>query len=548
MRRSWGALLCAAAAAACAGGDGEAIDPALVRTVTRDDLVITVRERGELKAARDTRVASELEGRATLIDLIPEGSVVAAGDKVAELDTSAIEEKRALQAISVARAQAQLEQARKQVEIVEKELQAAERTAETRQRIAELRLEKFHGRARVRNGETGPADGTNAEMVARLSELIDADADDHAAQLKHARVLEGVHRILGGEQSLGLEMGEMANQILQQIDEIALARADLELASKTLYFSRKLEESGFITTSEREKDEIDYERQRAKQVLSWNNLLLLVGYTLPEKQLELELEVENARLELESVRASGDARRVQEAADLRSIEAEHALAVAQLENWNRQIEHGVLRAPAPGLVVYGRMDWDEPVYEGLEVRERQEVILLPDVSSMLVQLKVPEAQIGKLAVGQRASVRVDAFPSESFRGHVAEVATLPEASPSTQVLKLYLAKVAIDVDNTEGTLRPGMNATVTIEVGTLADALNVPLPSLERRGDVHYVWKLTPDGPVAARVELGGHDLTHVQVLAGLAEGDRFYLVRPPGAQLPASAPEAGAREAGSER
>ncbi len=529
--------LLVASLASCGQGGGEGVDPSLIRPVERGNLVITVRERGEIKAARDTRVSSELEGHATLIYLVPEGTVVAAGDRVAELDVSGIEEKRAQQGISVAKADATLEQARKAVEIAEKDLQAAARTAETRLQIARLRRDKFLGQQREPvAGEVETSAGTNEDMLDRLREVVAGESSESAARL--VRLPDRVAGILGAAANRGLEMGEMANQILQQIDQIRLARADLELAAQTLHYSQRLEARGFITTNELQRDQINHERQLAARTLAWNDLLLLVNYTLPESLISLELEVENAELNLESVRAANDARRVREAAELKSIEAEHALALAQLETWDRQIQNGVLRAPAPGLVVYARMDWDEPVYEGMEVRERQEVILLPDVSSMMVELKIPEAQIGRLEVGQRAAIKVDAFPSRSLSGRVTHVSRLPDTGPGSQLLKVYQAHMLIDGDNGEGELRPGMNGTVTIEVGTLEDVLKVPLPALERRGDTHYVWRDTPQGPVAAVVELGANNLTHVQVLAGLADGDRIYLVRPPGSELP-SDPEA---------
>lgn len=524
------------------------MDASLIRAAERGDLVMTVRERGEVKAARDTRVSSELEGHATLIYLIPEGSLVAAGERVAELDVSAIEEKRSLQAISVAKAEASLEQARKTMEVVEKELQAATRTAETRQQIARLRLHKFLGQERTPlDGSAEVEDGTNEEMLARLRELLEGEGPESALRLKHARLPEKLSGILGAESHRKLEMGEMANQVLQLIDEINIARADLELASQALFYSRKLEEKGFITSNELQRDQINHQRQLAAQTLGWNNLLLLVNYTLPESLIGLELEVENSALNLESVHAANDARRVREAAELRSIEAEYALAREQLENWDRQIQNGVLRAPAPGLAVYGRIDWDEPVYEGMDVRERQEVIILPDVTSMMVELKIPEAQIGRLADGQRATINVDAFPSHGFSGRVTQVSTLPDAGPSNQLLKVYKVQVLIDGENAERMLRPGMNSTVTIEIGTIEDSLNVPLPALDRRGDTHFIWKVTPQGPAAAVVELGGNNLTHVQILAGLAEGDLIYLVRPPGTQLPAAAEASPEESPGAE-
>jgi len=536
-------LLIALSLASCGGRGGEEVDPSLIHTVGRRDLIITVRERGELKAARDTRITSELEGRATLIYLIPEGTIVEAGEKVAELDVSAIAEKRALQAINVARAEATLEQARKTVEIVEKELQAAAKTAETRLQIAQLRLEKFQGHQRTEGEADGEASaGTNGEMVDRLRELLGSVGSDSTNAARHPRLLERVLEVLGSEESLRLEMGEMANQILQQIDEISLARADLELATETLFHSRNLEQKGFITTTELERDEINHKRQLSKQTVAWNNLGLLVNYTLPEDLISLELEVENAGLDVESVQAANEARRVREDAELKSIEAEYALAVEQLANCDQQIQNGILRAPAAGLVVYGRYDWDEPVYEGMSVRERQEVIILPDVSTMKVELKVPEAQIGRVATEQTATIGVEAFPNESFTGRITHVATLPDPAPRSRVLKVYVTEVLVDGDNSQGRLRPGMNCTVTIEIGTLRDVLNVPLPALERRGDTHFVWKVTPEGPAAAEVELGGNNLTHVQIVAGLVEGERIYLVRPPGAELPPSAEE-GPRE-----
>ena len=531
-----GALL-----AACGGADRTSDDPTLIHTVQRGDLSITVRERGELKAARDTRISSELEGRATLIYLIPEGSVVRGGEKVAELDVSATVEKRAQQGINVARAEAALEQARKNVEIVGKELRAAERTAETRLEIARLRLEKFIGQrygAAPSAGDTAePAAGTNEQMVARLGALLDSGVPASAAGASADRLLDRVLEILEPEENLRLEMGELANQVLLQIDAISLARSSLEMAAQTLFYSEKLAEKGFITSNELERDRLDHQRELSTQTVAWNNLFLLVNYTLPETLLTLRLEVENAELGVESTRAAGEARLVREEAELKSIEAEYELAREQLESWGRQIERGVLRAPGPGLVVYGRWDWDEPVYEGMEVRERQEVIILPDISSMVADIRVPESQIGKLAVGQRAALQVDAFPNRPYAGRVTHVSSLPEPARRSQAVKVYIASVLIEGGNEGGSLRPGMNATVTVETGTVVDGLILPMPALERKGEAHFVWKVTDAGPVAAPVELGAHSLTHVEVLAGLSEGDRVHLVRPPGALLPGAAP-----------
>jgi hypothetical protein len=78
-----------------------------------------------------------------------------------------------------------------------------------------------------------------------------------------------------------------------------------------------------------------------------------------------------------------------------------------------------------------------------------------------------------------------------------------------------------------------MNATVEIEVDTLRDVITIPLPALERSGERHYVWRVTPSGPVATLVTIGQNSLTHIEIVSGLTVGDRIHIVPPEGAKLP---------------
>ena len=527
-------LLTAALLLTSCGGNG-ANDRSQVQRVARDCLHITVRERGELQAARDTRVTSKVEGHSTLVFLIREGSVVKPGELLARLDSSALEEKRATQGILVAKAEAALEQARKNFEIMEKDLLAADRTAQSRLQIAEMRLEKFRGQPRSTLTDDSDRD-SNGEMLRKLRQLVvDEKEHDPLAETRYADLDDRVIEVLGGEASLSHGMGEAANQVLQLIDEISLAYGDLKLANETLVHSRKLAEREFITRNELDRDIINQRRHSSRMTVAWNNLQVLIRYTLPENRITLLQEIDNAQLGLASVRAAGEARRVREAAELKSSESEFQLAKERLVNCDRQIANTVMNAPGPGLVVYGRFDY-EPVQEGMDIREGQEVIVLPDVLSMLAEIKVPEAQIHKVAVGQPATVSVDAFPDRRFPAKVLRVSSLPDPAPRHQDIKVYRAAVQIDCDNSNGALRPGMNATVEIAVGQADGVLSVPLVAVKRRGDAYFVFKDTPSGPVAVPVEPGASNLTHVEIVKGLQEGDEVWLVPPAGHKLPAPA------------
>jgi HlyD family secretion protein len=527
---------------ACTGEGGTGEQQFDIHTVKRSDLRITVREQGEIQAARNTRVASQLEGSSTVIYLIPEGSVVEEGEKLAELDVSGITDKRATQAISVAKAAAALEQARKRFEIMERQLAAAEKAAHSRLTIAKMRQEKFTGKpAKARAATNGGfIAGTNREMETKLRKLLDSEfLVNAAAEVNYSDLTNEVIELMG-EEHLDLQMGDMANQILRQTDQISLARSDLELAKDTLSHSQNLFENDFITKNELQRDTIAYDRDLSKVTLAWNDLELLISYTLRESKISLAQDVENAELDLDSVKADNEATRVREEAELVSNDAEFELATERLDNWNRQIANAVIRAPTPGLVVYateggGMGRSREPVEEGMAVRERQALINLPDVTTMIAELKVHEAQISKVALTQPATIEIDAFPERLFTGHVSNVAALPDSGSmfTNQDLKVYKTRVTLDGHNEDRILRPGMTATVEIHIGVLKDVVNVPLPALKRQAEVQYVWKVTPEGPVATRVQLGLNNTTHVEIREGLEEGDRIYLAQPVGTELP---------------
>ena len=529
------AALLAATLSSCGDSTETGTDPSLIHTVKRGNLHVTVTERADIRAAKDTRVKSKVEGRATLKHLIREGSIVEKGQLVAELDASELEAKAQTEAISVARAEAAYDQAVKNNEIVESELEALDKTASSRLRIAEIRREKFIGKP-PKSERKIAKDGTNAAMLAKLDELIvEHQQSDPEAAERMADLPDAVREMLGTSRELQFEMGEMANQVLTQIDEINLARAEYELAAETLFHSRSLQAKNFITKNELERDIIASNRQRSKVTVAWNSLQILINYTLREQLITLDQEIENARLGLKSQRALADARRVREAAELRATKAQFDLGKEQLDNFRLQVKNARFVAPTPGLVVYGRYDWDEPVYEGMSVREGQDIVIIPDIRSMIARLRVHEAQIDQVAIGQRAKVTIDAFPGRVFGAKVEYVATLPEPTRRSTDTKVYEVRVMIDGNNPEGAIRPGMNGSVSIDVGVLHDVISVPVPAVKRRDETHYVWRIEGNEPVARKVVLGRNNLTHVEVLSGLEIGDRIRLVPPPGRELPMS-------------
>ena len=399
-----GLLAGAAALAACQGEDTTTASVVNTYTVSREDLPINIKEGGELVAVNETVVRSQLEGNATILSLIPEGTAVQKGDLLVELDVSGVEKELASQEIAVEKARNALEQAKTQQEILEKQLETTRTTAESQQKIAAMELQKMLGAA-----SAAATEGKNRDMIARLTELVTpqpeteipavANADNgdgkSTAERKSGEILTAnqtgsqsqrrpvdaaapagtlIQQVkpenyaglvdtaialleVPGDPSDPLErdMGEMANKILQQADQIRLAMAQLKVAEDTVFHSRRLAAKKFITRNELERDELDYQSQASKVTIAWNDLDLLINYTLERDLIELRQNLANAKLEVERVIASNDAERKNSQFDVTAKQKEFEVAQERLDVLRRQVDNAVIYSPGPGLVVYSRV-------------------------------------------------------------------------------------------------------------------------------------------------------------------------------------------------
>ena len=97
---------------------------------------------------------------------------------------------------------------------------------------------------------------------------------------------------------------------------------------------------------------------------------------------------------------------------------------------------------------------------------------LPISLDIWLRAYVPEADLGRLRLGQPARVTVDAFPARPFRGTVTEIASEAEFTPrnvQTRKERVNLVfRIKITLPNSEGVLKPGMPADAVIGAGAPA--------------------------------------------------------------------------------
>ncbi len=161
-------------------------------------------------------------------------------------------------------------------------------------------------------------------------------------------------------------------------------------------------------------------------------------------------------------------------ASLQSAKANVTQARASLNQNRVNLGHTVITAPVDGIVISRNVDVGQTVAASMSAPTL--FVIAKDLTRMQVEASVDEADIGRIQSGQPVTFTVDAYPRETFTGTVSQVRLQPVVQ---QNVVSYIT--VIDVPNPEKKLKPGMTATVTIEIARADDVLTVPNSALRFR-------------------------------------------------------------------
>ena len=325
--------------------------------VKRGPLKISVVERGALKAIDSVDLVSEVEGSTTVLWLIEEGVMVEPGDKVCELDTSDLVDRRVSQEIAVQNTEAAYVKAQQS-----------------------LAIQKSQNDSDIKRGER---------------ELAFAKAD-------LTKYIEG----------------DWPQQKQQAEEEIVIADEELTRARTKLEWSRKLFDKGFLEQTELDADTLAETRAVIRVNQTKRALQLLIDHDYPRQKAEFDADVDEKGRELERIKLQATARLVDFQANERTTKARFDLETEKLARLDSQIEKAVLVAPVAGMVVYameerGRWGGGEPMQEGASVRERQKIITIPSSSGFIAETSLHENVLEMVDVEQPCVISVDALPSLS---------------------------------------------------------------------------------------------------------------------------------------
>lgn len=234
-------------------------------------------------------------------------------------------------------------------------------------------------------------------------------------------------------------------------------------------------------------------------------------------ELEYRAQLEIARVALSEAKlAYGRAEKLKEENLLSPESYEQALsaleaAQAQFDASRIVLGYTEIRAPFGGLIIARYVKMAEQVSVNMPLYR------LSDFDPLLAPVQVPERELPRLHLRQRAYLTVEPYPGERFEASVLRISPVVDAATGT-------IKVTLQVDPRDR-LRPGMFARVHIETDSRDDALVIPKSalSLESIGDTVFV---AVDGIAGRReVVLGFEEGDFVEVASGVEEGDAVVVV-----------------------
>ena len=220
------------------------------------------------------------------------------------------------------------------------------------------------------------------------------------------------------------------------------------------------------------------------------------------------------------------------------------------ENAKIALDDTVVRSPVSGTVISRPVEVGQVISSPTQAVGGGTVLMtMADLSKVRVRALVDEIDVGKVSIGQKVSIKVAAYRDKEFFGTVSKIE--PKARVEQNVTTF---PVLIDIDNKQNLLLLGMNTDVVIDVLNKEVALSTPSMSLRTRKDIYsaasiinipkenidlflekkisgenfnkfIVIKDSTKGPLLTWVEIGVSDLSNVEVVKGLSQGDTIYIM-----------------------
>ena len=485
LRRRWrwglgGALIAIGLVvwAALSGPEAVSNPGAGVAEVTRGSLTPSVIESGEVEAERRELISNELQWHVIIKSVVPDGSLVQEGDVIIEFECKELLDEIDKIELDLENSRNKYVQAKENLALKRKEMDS--NVAKARDKLVEVEDKRV-----------------------RYSEL--------ESSIKQNDLDTGLNL---AEISLELKRGELEFKII--------ANEDLELKENPPYSEKDIRVA-----------ELEVQRQELAVRKARDQLNMFLKYDNPQAIRRLATAIESTKLDLERAELERNRQVLIAEDNERSTKRRMDMQQKRLEELLEEKEKLIVKAEQTGLVVYdtgGRYYRPSTVnvQEGEKISPRQQLMKIPDMTSLQIRTRVYEAYYKQVQPGQEAIIRLDSDPGRAMKGKVKRVAILPETkSWINRGVKTFA--VFVECDELDEELKPGMTAHVELILARLVDVLKVPVAAVFTEQETTYVWRLAGGKAQRVEIEIGQTSDSAVEVLSGVEEGDKVLLLPPEG-------------------
>lgn len=442
--------------------------------ISRVSFEITTLATGELEAKKQVEIRSRMEQQAVIQEIVPEGTRVKEGSVLIRLNAD--------------RVLTSIDEQLLQIETSKSELVAAE-------------------------------NGYNIQVNENANNLRNAELKVTLAQLSLQQWLEGQVKTT------------------REGNRLALSQSKLELdrLAEKVIRSQKLQEQGFLSKDEMERDELDYIKAQSAWIKAQLDDKVYEDFQFPKDQKQKQGDLEQANSELVKVKMNAEIDLASKAAQRNNRRTQLTIRENSLNKLRQQLEASTIKAPSAGLVVYAtsmrRNGWggnEGPLQIGRQVYPNELLVVLPDTSEMVASVQVHESLAGDIKPGMPATIKVDAANGKVFQGAVDSIGVLAESGGWRDPdRREYTVKIRIDGDQDIALLKPSMRCEARLTMGSVEDAIAIPVQGVFTDGPVRFVFAQKSGRYERVPIKLGRRSDTFAEILAGIEPG-RTILLRDP--------------------
>jgi len=230
-------------------------------------------------------------------------------------------------------------------------------------------------------------------------------------------------------------------------------------------------------------------------------------------------------------------RRIANEADLAKLKITVQESRLHLERHERDHEKMRVTSPLAGLVVM------EPMYKGggqfQQTSSGDQVypgalfMRVVDLSEMIVSASVNQVDVQSVRIGQKALVRLDAYPDLRLEGRVIGIGAMATSgggrfNRGSSGLFLKQIPIQIAISSDDDRVIPDLSASADILLNHFEADVVAPREAIRRDGERTFVYVRNGDDFAERDVELGELTATTVAVVSGLSSGDEVLLSKPP--------------------